>query len=115
ADTVFILEPNGFNPILKLLERFSKYHREHQERSYRMGQFLRWIDAAGGQVDKAFHFGLVPVFCPDWMVTICSRLEPIVERTPLFRNIACGQIGILTRKRKAGGSPQPPAPGASKT
>ena len=34
ANTVIILEPNGFNPILKLLEIFSSYHKEHEEKSF---------------------------------------------------------------------------------
>jgi len=99
AETVFILEPNGWNPVVKFNERFSKYHREHQEQSYRMGRFRRWIREAGGQTERAFYFGLVPVFCPDWLVTIGSTLEPLVERIPGLRVIACGQIGILARRQ----------------
>jgi SAM-dependent methyltransferase len=98
ADTVFFLEPNGWNPVLKLLERFSPYHREHKEQSYRLGQLCRWIREAQGQVDLSFYFGLVPFFCPNWMVSVGSTLEPVVERLPLARVIACGQIGILAKR-----------------
>jgi 2-polyprenyl-3-methyl-5-hydroxy-6-metoxy-1,4-benzoquinol methylase len=101
AATVFFLEPNGSNPIVKFNERFSRYHVEHKEQSYRMGQLLHWINRAGGETVKAFYFGLVPVFCPDWLFRICSTLEPVVERLPLFRIIACGQVGILARRGPA--------------
>jgi len=101
ADTILIIEPNGWSPVLKFNERFSKYHREHQERSYRMSQYRRWITDAGGSVSQGFYFGLMPVFCPDWMVTVCSTLEPWVEKTPAFRVIACGQICLLAHKRPA--------------
>ena len=32
-----LIEPNGYNPTLKLIERFSRYHREHGEKSYAPG------------------------------------------------------------------------------
>lgn len=95
AARVFFLEPNGWNPVLKLLERFSPYHREHQERSYRLGQYRRWIEVGGGQVELSFYFGLVPMFCPDWFVPVASALEPIVERLRGLRRFACGQVAIL--------------------
>jgi 2-polyprenyl-3-methyl-5-hydroxy-6-metoxy-1,4-benzoquinol methylase len=34
AREVFLIEPNGYNPTLKMIERFSRYHREHGEKSY---------------------------------------------------------------------------------
>lgn len=98
ADTVFFLEPNGWNPIMKLLERYSAYHIEHKEQSYRLGQLRRWILQAGGRVEKAFYFGLVPFFCPNWMVTVGSTLEPVIEKIPLVRVLACGQVGILATR-----------------
>jgi 2-polyprenyl-3-methyl-5-hydroxy-6-metoxy-1,4-benzoquinol methylase len=45
--TVVVLEPNGNNPVLKLLERFSRYHIEHEERSFRPGQICDWLTTAG--------------------------------------------------------------------
>ncbi|HZZ71928.1 MAG TPA: class I SAM-dependent methyltransferase [Pirellulales bacterium] len=99
ADEIFILEPNGWNPVLKYNERYSPYHLEHEERSYRRGQIHHWIEQAGAEIVKSFYFGLVPVFCPDWMVAICSRVEPLVERIPLLRMFACGQVGILARRK----------------
>jgi SAM-dependent methyltransferase len=34
ADLLLIIEPNGNNPILKLIEKLSPYHRQHEERSF---------------------------------------------------------------------------------
>ena len=94
ADRVFFLEPNGLNPVLKLLERYSAYHREHDEKSYAESTFRKWIATCGGSVHKFQYFGLVPMFCPDWMVTVGASLEPAVERLPGIRAVCCGQVGI---------------------
>ena len=97
ADRIFIRDPNGLNPVVKLLERTSRYHREHFERSYRMGKFRRWIEAGGGRIESAGYFGLVPMFSPDWMVTVGAALEPIFERLPGIRALVCGHLAILAR------------------
>lgn len=95
ASTVFFLDPNGSNPVVKLIERLSPYHRSHKERSYLLCRYRKWITSAGGTVQDSFHFGLVPMFCPDWFVTLGSALEPFVEHVPGLRSLVCGQIGIL--------------------
>ncbi len=95
ADSVFLLEPNGWNPIVKILEKFSRYHREHGERSYRLGCYRQWIAASKGSVKTSFFFGLVPIFSPDWMVALGSALEPLVERIPVLRAVCCGQVAIV--------------------
>lgn len=97
ADRVFFLEPNGANPAVKLIERMSSYHRSHEERSYFLSRYRAWIENSGGSVEEAFYFGLVPMFCPDWFVTVASALEPVVERVPGFRALTCGQIAIVAR------------------
>jgi SAM-dependent methyltransferase len=99
ADTVFFLEPNGANPVVKLIELLSRYHRSHKERSYFLSRYRAWIEDSGGRVEEGFYFGLVPFFCPDWFVTVGSALEPVVERIPGLRALACGQLGILAASR----------------
>lgn len=89
ATTVVVVEPNGYNPVLKLLERYSTYHVEHGERSYAPRQLDRWVRAAGGTVERRTFAGLVPMFCPDWMARVTKRLEPVVERLPLVRSLTC--------------------------
>lgn len=93
--TVVILEPNGSNPVLKLLERFSRYHIEHEERSFRPGLICTWLTAAGLRVRSCRVLNLVPFFCPDPMARALRAVEPLVERVPLVRDIACGQTIIV--------------------
>lgn len=93
--TVVVLEPNGNNPILKLLECFSRYHIEHEERSFRPGLICRWLNAAGLTVRSSRVLNLVPFFCPDPIAKALRGIEPVVERIPLLRDIACGQSIIV--------------------
>lgn len=100
ADQAFWIDPNGYNLVLKMLERFSAYHREHKERSYRMETFCRWVQSGGNSVDKRFFHGMVPMFCPNWMARVLMCFEPTVERLPLVRRFACGRIAILASAGK---------------
>ena len=97
AKEIFFLEPNGWNPIVKLLERVSTYHRQHKERSFRLKHYYKWIKLAGGSVERSFYFGLVPMFCPDCVMIVGAALEPWVEKFPGIRILCCGQVGIKVR------------------
>lgn len=96
--TLIIAEPNGNNPVLKLLERFSRYHIEHEERSFAPSLIHRWLGRAGFRVEQSRLVNLVPFFCPDWAVSPLQWAEWPIERLPLVRDIACGQSIILARK-----------------
>lgn len=96
--TVIVLEPNGLNPVLKLLEKFSRYHIEHEERSFAPARICGWLRSAGLPVRGRRLINLVPFFCPDWMARLLRRIEPLVERVPLLRAIACGQSLIVARR-----------------
>lgn len=98
GNAVIILEPNGYNPVLKLLERFSRYHIEHEERSFLPGTIKSWCESAGLCVNTIEHVNLVPMFCPDWMAKICRGIEPIIENTPVLREIGCGQCIIVASR-----------------
>ena len=98
AREVVIVEPNGLNPVLKLIERLSSYHRAHGERSFLPMTLHRWVRAAGGQVTAADFINLVPIFSPDWLARGCKRAEPIVEAFPAIRVLACGQYVLKARK-----------------
>lgn len=99
ANTVIILEPNGYNPVLKLLERFSHYHIEHEERSFLPSTIKSWCESAGLKVGLIEHLNLVPMFCPDWMAKTCRSMEPIVEKIPVLREIGCGQCLIVANRQ----------------
>jgi 2-polyprenyl-3-methyl-5-hydroxy-6-metoxy-1,4-benzoquinol methylase len=98
SGTIIVLEPNGNNPVLKLLEKISRYHIEHEERSFSPKTIQSWLIVAGFQVRSSMVFNLVPMFCPDWMAKVLRAIGPIVERLPLLRGIACGQSIIVARK-----------------
>lgn len=95
---VVVLEPNGNNPVLKLLERFSRYHIEHEERSFRPGLICNWLTSAGLSVRSCRLLNLVPFFCPDSAAKALRVAEPLVERLPLIRDIVCGQVIITARR-----------------
>jgi ubiquinone/menaquinone biosynthesis C-methylase UbiE len=104
ATTVVVVEPNGYNPGLKLLERWSTYHVEHGERSYAPHQLDRWVRELGGTVERRTFAGLVPMFCPDWLAMAMKRVEPVVERLPVVRHVGCavyvfsaGAVGARAR------------------
>ncbi len=89
APRVVIIEPNGYNPILKLLERGSRYHREHEEKSYAPRQLDRWVEQMGGIVQSRKWAGLVPFFCPDPAARVLKVIEPVLEHIPLARACSC--------------------------
>ena len=95
ARQVVILEPNGLNVILKLIEKLSPYHRRHGERSFLPATLEKWIAKGGGAVTKRQFVNLVPFFCPDAAVKLLAALEPIVEALPFIRNFACGQCLLV--------------------
>lgn len=106
APTVVVLEPNGNNLVLKAIEKLSKYHREHGEKSYFPAALDRWIGELGGKITKRDWIGLVPFFCPNWAARTLKILEPMVEATPLVRALGCGNyVFIATRPRSADGHP----------
>jgi SAM-dependent methyltransferase len=99
ARQVFLIEPNGYNPTLKLIERFSRYHREHGEKSYAPSLLRRWIRELGGTIERERYAGLVPFFCPDWMATGLKAIEPAIEAMPAGRQLACAVFTVRYRTR----------------
>jgi SAM-dependent methyltransferase len=98
ASTIVVLEPNGFNPVLKLIEKMSKYHREHGEKSYLPLSLDRWVGELGGRVTRRDWIGLVPYFCPSLVARTLKIFEPVVEPTPLLRSLGCGNyVFVATR------------------
>lgn len=90
ADKLIILEPNGYNPVLKILEKFSSYHIRHEEKSFFPKKLDKFFIKQGGVINKSAYVCLVPMFCPDFLAKILKFIEPWVESIPLFQNISCG-------------------------
>lgn len=88
AQTIWVIEPNGYNPGLKVLEKVSTYHIEHGEKSYAPHQLDAWIAQLGGKVTSRKWAGFVPMFCPDGLARLMKTLEPVIEHTPLVNKIA---------------------------
>lgn len=104
APRVVVVEPNGFNPGLKLLERVSPYHVEHGEKSYAPSTLDRWSRSLGGRVERRVFAGFVPMFSPDPLARAMKRLEPLVENVPLVRSVACA-IYVFAVARDDGAQP----------
>ncbi len=99
ATELVVIEPNGYNPTLKLIERFSRYHREHGEKSYAPSLLRRWIRELGGTIEREAYAGLVPFFCPDWMAAALKAVEPAVEAAPLAKQLSCAVYVVRYRAR----------------
>lgn len=97
ANSILILEPNGSNPVLKLIEKLSRYHVDHEEQSFTLNQIKRWLrDADYCQIQHKY-INLVPFFCPDWFAKLADFLTPIFEKIPLLRVFLCGQIILIAK------------------
>ena len=99
APELVIHEPNGCNLGLKIIERLSRYHRAHAEKSYSHWRVRKWVEQAGGEIVYCRFTGLVPMFCPDWVAKVTKALEPLVECVPLLNTAGCAVYTIVARRR----------------
>lgn len=99
APLVIVVEPNGYNPGVKALERFSSYHREHEERSFPARRLDRWTRDGGGDIVARKWIGQVPFFCPDWFARLAKMIEPVSERLPLVRCAMCAQYLFVAQRQ----------------
>ncbi len=98
ASEILVLEPNGYNPLLKIIEQISPYHRFHKEKSYTPVKIRRWLKAAGFRIVKDEFISLVPFFFPDILTVIFKKIEPLVEGAPYLRNGLCGVYVVHAKK-----------------
>lgn len=94
ADHLIIMEPNGNNPILKVIEKTSRYHIEHEEQSFFEWELKRWIRQAGGKIDAWSYVGYVPFFFPTLPAKIIYKLQPFLEKVPVVKHMFSGQFII---------------------
>lgn len=95
---VLAVEPNGYNPATKVIEKTSAYHRQHDEKSYWPPRLDQWFKQEGFSVVSRKFFCIVPYFCPTPAARILSLVEPAVERIPLAKQICCGTNLVLYRR-----------------
>ncbi len=105
ASTVLVIEPNGYNLGLKLLERYSRYHIQHGEKSYAPASLNKWVTDLGAMVMERKWVGLVPFFCPDWLARILKTVEPLVERLAFINVVGCAVYVFIAQRSGARGWP----------
>lgn len=98
SNSVLILEPNGYNPILKIIEKISRYHIRHEERSFFPSLLNTWFKKNGFKIKEQGIFCLVPYFCSDPMAKVLKTLEPIFEKLVPLNKILCGSFIALYEK-----------------
>jgi ubiquinone/menaquinone biosynthesis C-methylase UbiE len=98
APTIVLLEPNGYNMGLKGIEKTSRYHLAHGEKSYPPRRLDRFARQLGAKVIYRDFCCLVPYFSPDWFAKAMKRLEPIVESLPLVNRLACGSYCMVATR-----------------
>jgi 2-polyprenyl-3-methyl-5-hydroxy-6-metoxy-1,4-benzoquinol methylase len=99
SNSILVLEPNGLNPIMKIIEKVSPYHRAHSERSFTKAKIRNWLVGNGFEIEK-FKLGvLVPYFFPTFLVGFVTSLEPLIDKIPLVGRVLFGTQVILASKK----------------
>lgn len=99
AKKVIIIEPNGNNPILKVIEKTSKYHIEHEERSFSQALLTQWCEEKGLKVESLTVIGFVPFFFPEVLAKIIYFFQPMLELIgPLKKYFGAQIVIVATRK-----------------
>ena len=87
ARYLVILEPNGLNPLLKIIEKTSSYHISHGERSFSRKKIEKWIANSGMHTDEVKFGVTVPFFAPDRLVIILDRFDLFARKIPVLKHI----------------------------
>lgn len=95
SDKFIVVEPNGYNPILKVIEKVSPYHRKHEEKSYFPHLLNKWFTKNGFKVKHQHYFGVVPFFCPPLMARFLKKYEPVFENLPYINRIYCASNAVI--------------------
>jgi len=102
APLVVSIEPNGYNQVLKVLERASRYDREHEEKSYPPSRLDYWVSRLGGAITSRQWIGPVPTFCPDWFARTLKTIEPTIERLPCINRVCYAQYISIAHRACSG-------------
>lgn len=100
SDRLIIVEPNGNNPILKLIEKLSPYHIEHEEQSYTSAQLVQWCEESGNRVVNVDFIGFVPFFFPTALAKVIHFMQPLLEKVYLLKKYLSAQVVIACEKSK---------------
>jgi SAM-dependent methyltransferase len=97
VNTLIIVEPNGNNPILKLIEKRSAYHIAHEEQSFTTETLTAWCKDAGWKHVDVDYIGFVPFFFPDFLARAIYIVQPVLERIPVLNKYFSAQIVLTCR------------------
>jgi ubiquinone/menaquinone biosynthesis C-methylase UbiE len=100
SNNIIVLEPNGYNPILKIIEKVSPYHRKHEERSYYPPLMNTWFTKNGYKIKRQIFFSIVPYFCPEIVAKMLKLIEPFIESIPLIKRYFAGTNLIYYQRKK---------------
>lgn len=95
APRVFVIEPNGWNLGLKVIEKASPYHRAHRERSFTSRKINGWFHEQGARIVWRRWAGFVPMFSPDPLARGMKLLEPVVENVPPLNWLGAAVYAVL--------------------
>lgn len=95
ANKIIIIEPNGNNPILKIIEKRSRYHIEHEEKSYSVKEFRIFCKKANCRIEKICYVGFVPFFFPTLPSKIIHFFQPLLEKIPILNHYLAAQIVLV--------------------
>jgi hypothetical protein len=101
SDRLLIMEPNGNNPILKVIEKLSPYHRQHEERSFSSRTLKKWCEEAGYDVEQLNFIGFVPFFFPTLLTKVIYFFQPFMEKIYPLKKYFGAQIILLCRKKQS--------------
>lgn len=100
ADVIVVAEPNGYSPLMKIMEKISPYHRRHEEKSYFPPTLNSWFKKNGFRIKKQYFFGPVPFFFPEMPARIIKKIEPFIENVPYVNRIYCASNLIIYEKKQ---------------
>jgi len=98
APEILVHEPNGNNLGLKIIEKTSRYHLEHNEKSYASLQLRQWVKRAGGEVTREKFAGFVPMFSPDWLAKSMKLVEPLIESSSIAGALCCAVYVLVAHR-----------------
>jgi SAM-dependent methyltransferase len=100
AERLIIIEPNGNNPLLKLIEKTSRYHLEHGERSFSTKQLRDFCEQGGGKCKKIAYIGFVPFFFPERLARILRFFQDPLEKIFPLVFFFGAQIVLICEKNR---------------
>lgn len=102
SNKFIVLEPNGYNPILKVIEKISPYHRAHEEKSYLPHRLNNWFGQNSFIKRNQIYFSIVPYFCPELIARTLKSIEPIIEKMHVVKLLFCGTNLVYYERVKIG-------------